>query len=189
MGFYWKTAGAVALAAATIGTAGALATTSAAAHEFRATETGQIVDEGITEQRFATTEGGSEVVCQRQIGKGTLLAIATAIIDLIDEYSECTAFGFVGAKVSEVEYEMNANGTIAILNTVTLTVEGVCEVTIAPQTLGSVTYANSGGELEVDLALKGIVSKSNNTFLCPAGTNGTYIGKKRVKAPATLEWV
>lgn len=169
----------------------AVAVAGASAAEFTASETGNLVGTQTSEQEF-TTGGGGSVVCKKANTTGEITSTEASSQKVTVKYSECRAFGFVSATISDAEYTLHADGTVDVLNTITITVPlGFCSVTVKPQNgLESVSYTNeTGGKIEQHSAVSGIKS-SHSGGLCSSGENGTYSGSNIVErvGGGSLEW-
>jgi hypothetical protein len=129
----------------------AIGAASAAASDFRVTLVesdlhlkGKQVSGAAGEQKFLV-EASHEVVCKKATVSGQVVALeANAVGDKVT-YGECTAFGLVAVTVPELEYEVDAEGRLAIVKEALIKVETVkCTVTIKPQTeLLTVSYSPS----------------------------------------------
>jgi hypothetical protein len=95
---------------------------------------------------------GGEVVCTKAAGEG-LITLAFTEQEMTVNYSGCTAFGIAEADVSEADYAFKAKGSVQILDTIEITPTSLgtsaCTVTIAPQTVSAVAFANYRGAVEV----------------------------------------
>ncbi|MFI4977605.1 MAG: hypothetical protein ACHQC8_02840 [Solirubrobacterales bacterium] len=175
--------GVVILAALAFGVVGVA---SASAHEFIAKPVKGKV-EGVQRANHVFTTNAGKVSCTKVSSSGEVMEEISKVTKETVKYSGCLAFGFE-AKVSEVKFEFNAEGTVKLENTITIEVpEAGCHVTIPPtgnEKLGTISYANKGAtELEVTAAAKNIHYEASGG---PCGakakeTNGEYSGKSAVK--------
>lgn len=173
----------------------AIGVASASASTFTAEETGALTGEQTTNQVFIA---GGEVVCKKAVASGTITATASESQKAKVAYSECSAYGIVGAHVTpEVEYEFTANGTAHLLNEVTITVTKTiftshCTIHIPAQTnLGGITYTNTNGHITLHAHVENIKYVSTGPSPCPASgtyTNGTYKGSTTVFGPKGTSW-
>jgi hypothetical protein len=177
-----------AFALAAVSVAGA-----SAAPKFTASAIGTLSGTQSGNQVFTAT-GSEAITCKKAHTTGSVIATESAEQEVTVEYSECTAATFLGnisSTVSNATYNLTANGTVHILNTITIHVGGIanCNIVVGPQTpTGSVSYANSSGKISQSSAVTGIVSTS--TGLCPHGSTGTYSGSNLVErvGGGTLSW-
>jgi hypothetical protein len=159
---------------------------SASAHEFIAKPVKGKV-EGVQKGSHVFVTNAGKVSCTNVSSTGEVMAEIAKVTKESVKYSGCFAFGFE-AKVSEVKFEFDAEGTVKIENTITIEVpEAGCHLTIPPtgnEKLSTITYANKGTtELEVTAAAKNIHYEASGG---PCGaktkeTNGEYSGKSVVK--------
>ena len=169
---------------------GALAAGSASAHEFVASKAGTTKDKQLTVQKFKTSAGVFE--CKKESSEGSVVSGSQKTTTEKIKYTECTAFGF-GVKVSEAEFEFNAEGTVTIKKLVTMEVPlAECNVTL-PTTgnsnLKSVTYKNNSGKVEVKSLYKSMTYGATGGSCGEPGTNGEYTGNSEVElVGGTLEW-
>jgi hypothetical protein len=122
--------------------------TLATAHEFNATAMGKLTLKAAGIARFRNVAGLVE--CKQQklaLGDAPL---ASKTLQLTIEYSGCSAFG-LAATLSPGRYELNAEGSASLLNTVTAKALS-CLVTF-PSTknknLSTVKYVQTGKEVEL----------------------------------------
>jgi hypothetical protein len=166
---------------------GVVAVASASAHEFISKPVkGKI--EGVQKGNHVFNLNAGKITCTKLTATGEVMAEISKVTKENIKYSGCLAFGF-DAKVSEVKFEFNAEGTVRLENTVTIEVPSAgCHVTLAPagnEKLSTITYANKGTkELEVTAAAKNIHYEASGG---PCGaeeakeTDGEYSGKSVVK--------
>jgi hypothetical protein len=167
----------------------ALAAAMASAHNFSASKAGAVTDHSTSSQVFVTN--GGTVTCTSETSKGNVPAgLALTTTEKVG-YSGCTAFSFVGATISEAEYEFSADETVKVLNTIKISITG-CTVTVSPSgntTLKSVTYSDSKSDLKVNAAVSNITYTSSGGLCGTSGTNGKYTGESLVEeSGGTLGW-
>ncbi|HEX6153454.1 MAG TPA: hypothetical protein VFZ19_08035 [Solirubrobacterales bacterium] len=152
----------------------AITATGASAATFTSSATGTITGTQTAAHIFSPN-GSSKVECKKAHLHGTIVSTSGASQHVTVTYSECTAYGFA-ATVSAGTFELYADGTVDIENTITVSVPAAfCKTTIFPQSgLKSASYTNASGKLEMHFALTGIVSKGEG--FCPGGSNGTTAG-------------
>jgi formyltetrahydrofolate synthetase len=101
--------------------------------------------------------------------------------------TECTAFGFATVHISEATYLFTAKTgqNVHLLNTISITPTffgtSICTVTVGPQTLSTVDYANVGTtKMTVNATVTGIhyTVHGGGGSCGSVGTfsNGTYVG-------------
>jgi hypothetical protein len=176
--------GLVALAVLALGIVGVA---SASAHEFIAKPVNGKI-EGVQKGNHVFTLNAGKITCTKLTATGEVMAEVSAVTKENIKYSGCLAFGFE-AKVSEVKFEFDAEGTVKLENTVTIEVpEAGCHITLAPagnEKLSTITYANKGTtELEVSVAAEGIHYEASGGSCGTKGakeTNGEYNGKSVAK--------
>ncbi len=156
--------------------------TSAMAHEFTAsTKSGTAKDtnkyENTTHAHVFITNGG-EVTCKEVKSTEPITSTKTKTVKANVKYTECTAFGFVGAEISEAEYEFSAEGSVKVLNTITIKPKGLgCEVKVGPQgPLTKITYTEKSPNVEVNSEVGNIAYTSSGGLCGSSGTNGKYKG-------------
>jgi hypothetical protein len=148
---------------------------SAGAHVFEASKAGLILGKALATQKFLTHAGLIE--CTSLTAHGTVTSLKTLKQVAIISYSGCKAFG-IAAKVSPAEYEFNADGSVVVLKTITVTATG-CTVTVpGGQTLSTLTYTNKpAGEIEIVPNVTGITSSGVGAACEYASESvGTYTG-------------
>jgi hypothetical protein len=110
----------------------AITAAPAMATEFTASKTGETKGVGLGVQLFKFKPISIKCTAAKSKGKVTALKSAT----LIDEvsFSKCTAFTTPVAFATPVQFELGANGTFKILNTVKIKVSAIkCTITLEPQ--------------------------------------------------------
>jgi len=180
----------------------AVAAASASAHEFKASENpGTLAGKQVSNQVFETP--GGTVTCKADIVSGAITALTTKKQVVKVKYSECTLFGFIGATVSEAEYEFEAEpskteGKVKILKEIKVKVKN-CEVKVpAPQgPLGPIEYLNSGTKMEVKAKVTAIKSsgigptgEGCKDYVDETAPKGKYTGNNLVEEiGGTIEYV
>jgi hypothetical protein len=175
------------LAAMAVLALGIFGAAPASAHEFIAKPVKGKV-EGVQKGGHVFNLNAGKITCTKVTSTGEVMAEISKVTKENMKYSGCLAFGFE-AKVSEVKFEFNAEGTVKLENTVTIEVaEAGCHVTLAPagnEKLSTITYANKGTtEIEVSAAAKNIHYEASGGMCGQEGakeTNGEYNGKSVVK--------
>ena len=161
----------------------AIGAANASAAEFTASATGTLTGKALANQVF-TTNGGT-VTCSTAATKGTIEKTADTQQTVGVKYSGCTAFGFATVDISEAKYQFTASGPVHILNTISITPtffgSSLCTVTVKPQTVNTVDFANSGSNnVKVTPTVSGIVYESTGGSCGSSGANGTYTGANEV---------
>ncbi|MHB8242701.1 MAG: hypothetical protein ACYDHN_12020 [Solirubrobacteraceae bacterium] len=175
---------------------GVTAAASASAHEFVATPVGgTLEDHSTTNQVFKVNAG--ETVCEKATSTGKITSEKAEKQLVKVTYSGCKAFG-QPVKITEAEYEFNANGSVAVKNTITITVEGLgfgCTVKVGPtknEKLEKITYKNSGTKkLITETNVSGITYTTSGGFCSTGGSNGTYTGSAESevnKGAGSAQW-
>lgn len=160
----------------------------ASAHEFKASAAGTIEGKQSGNQVFKDNAGN--FTCTKAALTGSVLKGSQKTIRETVKYSGCSFFGS-GLTVTPAEYEFNAEGTVSLLNKVTMEDQvGGCHLTVGPaSSIKSVVYKDlAGGLLESDLTLSGVPYTSTGGF---CGTSGSLELNGRLEAglaSGTLEW-
>ena len=158
----------------------AIGAANASAATFTASATGSLTGKATATQVF-TTNGG-QVKCSTAATSGEIKSVASAEQHVTVKYTGCNAFGFVNTHITDATYLFTADGTVHILNTITITPTGAgCTQTVKPQTVGSVTYTNSGTKLVITPNVTGITYSSTGGICGASGANGTYSGSNEVE--------
>ena len=160
----------------------AVAAANASAAVFKASGTGTLSGKALNNQVFNT--GIGNVTCTTAASSGTVVApLEKETQEVAVKYSGCTAFGFVGVEISEAKYLFNANGSVNVVNTITIKVPAAgCSVTVSPQTgLKTITYVNSSGKIEEKTNVSGIKSKGSGGVCGGESTTGTYTGNNLIE--------
>jgi hypothetical protein len=178
--------GVVLMAAFTLVGASAVSV-SASGNEFVASKTGKTKSKG-SEQIFKTSSGTIE--CTTVTGSGEMKETKMVTHKEVLTYGGCSGFG-VTLKVTAAHFEFNANGSAKLENQVIISSASLtCEVILEPQTLESISYANSSGKVNATASVSGIHSKPTGG-ICGSkeSTNGTYSGSIQGELEGgTLEW-
>lgn len=162
----------------------AVGAANASAAEFTASATGELEGHATATQVF-TTEPGKVVECSKAATLGKIEKTADTQQTVGVNYSGCTAFGFATVDISEAKYQFTSSGEVHIKNTITITPtlfgSSLCTVTVGPQSLKSVGYANAGtSNVTVTPNVKGITSTSSGGSCGNNSTSGTYTGTNEV---------
>ena len=132
--------------------------------------------------------GAGTVECESATGHGQITEKLAEVQLVLLLYGTCKITEPINASatVTAADYLFNANGSVILDNTVTIT-GGGCTITVAPQTLSGITYANLAGppmELSVTANVTNIHYVVSGTF-CIAkkglATDGTYTGTELVR--------
>jgi hypothetical protein len=173
------------------------ASASAENSEFTASAVGSINGIDLDDQVFNT--GAGEVVCKKAVTSGTIASVAATNQHVTVNYSECTAFGFVGVHITPATYNFTAAKTVeheggikttlpnqadvesAITITVTKTLfTAHCSLVVGKQTLSSIDFANNGNNVIVTPTVTGIHSAGTGGVCGGTNTTGTYSGRSEV---------
>ena len=168
----------------------AVAASAASATKFKSTKYPvKITATQTTENVF--TVGTTTVKCKKASFTSGSIAAESESIKVAPSYSECTAFGFVGATVSAngCEYELFTSGSINIVCAAgkAITVEATgCTLSVGKQeALKSVSYAPLAGppkEVEITNNVKKVKYTTNAGILCPKeGEESSLSGKEKAK--------
>jgi hypothetical protein len=162
----------------------AIGAANASAATFTASATGSIVGKATATQEFTINAG--TVRCSTAESSGTIVSTASPEQTVTVTYKKCTAFsGFVPVHDIHASYNFTADGSVHIEKTITITVTapfGTCHVTVEPQTVSSVAYANlAGGKMSVTPNVTGIKYSTTGGTCGSGGTNGTYKGANEVE--------
>lgn len=170
-----------------------VAVSSASASLFLAHPTGKITGRGTNTHVF-TTNGG-KVECETVAVSGTAPVLKSLHHSVNVKYTNCSAFGFIGAEISEAKYLFSADLKVSVSNTITITVKAfpVCSVTVTPtgnQNLDGVHYANKGSDIKVDALARKITYTTTGGFCGEGGSNGVYVGEAIVaqESGGVLRW-
>jgi hypothetical protein len=153
---------------------------SASAAQFTASATGELTGKATSTQKFTT--GAGTVECTAAATSGKIVSEASPEQEVTVKYSGCKAFGFVSAEISPATYLFTANGEVHIQNTITISVPlGGCSVTVGPQTVKSVSFANAGtSNITESSNVSGIVSKGSGGLCGGANSTGKYVGNSEI---------
>jgi hypothetical protein len=161
----------------------AIGAANASAAEFTASATGNLVGKALENQVF-TTNGGT-IQCSTAASKGPLTSTAAKDWHLTIFLSGCSAFGFASVDIVELTFTFTSirrvHLTASLIFTPTLFGTSLCTLTMAPQELGSVEYANSGtSNVKITPNISGIVYTSSGGSCGSSGSNGTFKGASEV---------
>jgi hypothetical protein len=182
----------VALAVAVLAlSAIAASSASAAEAQFTYSATGTLVGSAENHQTF-TTNGGT-VTCSNAATTGTIAKILFTQQHVTVKYGgPCTAFGFATVDISDATYLFTAKTgeNVHVLNTISITPTffgaSMCTVSVGPQTLSTVDYANVGTtKVTVNATVAGIkyTTTGGGGSCGSVGTfsNGTYTGSSIIE--------
>ena len=160
---------------------------SASGHEFIASKTGKTKSKGTNAQIFKT--GAGTIECTTVTGTGEMKETKTVTHKEVLTYSGCIGFG-VSITVTPADFEYNANGSARLENTVEVSSESLgCEVLIEPQTLNTISYANSSGKLMAAANVSKIHSQGTGGMCGGKNTEGSYTGSIQGEVEGgSLEW-
>jgi hypothetical protein len=148
----------------------------------------KILSKALATQTFVTKAGTIECTTLTSTGEATVKHSLT--FEATVSYTGCKAFG-LAATVSPALYEFNADGSVKVLNSITIKALG-CVVTIpGGQTLSTITYTNKGlNAIELKPSVTGITSSGSGAACEYASeSNGTYTGASLVTAHGgEIEW-
>jgi hypothetical protein len=166
----------------------AIATPALAFKEFQAKNPGTQLKDTNTNVHVFETGGAGSVECSRAVSKGvaTQMKASTIKIDVKYEGCEVKFLGSHPATVTQAKYLFQAKGKTSVENTIKIEVPEVgCKITVEPESaggknkeLGTVTYTNLIGDVEVKAAVEGITQKTEGSeSLCgKSASNGKYKG-------------
>ena len=154
-----------------------VAAASASAAIFQVNETGTLKGHALNAQVF--TFSGGTAKCTTATTSGSVTGYSAEELKVSVAYSGCTAFG-QAASVSTAEYDLHANGTVDVLNTITISITG-CTVKVGPQSgLKSVSYENSTKLIEKG-SVSSIVYTSSGGACGSSGSSGTFSGNSELE--------
>lgn len=154
----------------------------AASPEFKATATGgSLSGVATTNQVFTVSSGSSEkVTCEALKAEGEVIALEAPEQEAVVQYEKCSASTFLGtlsATISAAHYTFYSDGEVAITKPIEINIGGLITQTVTDQTVGTVTYNDHSGELEIVANVSGIHSEGG----LGTQTTGTYTGTTLVK--------
>ncbi len=160
---------------------------SASGHEFVASKLGTTKSKSTNAQVFKTSAGTIE--CAEVTGTGTITSLKSEKHKEVLTYVNCTGFGG-GIKISNADFEYNANGPAKLENKVTVTPEGLsCHVVIEPQTVESLSYEDDSGKLKSESTIMNVHSKGTGSSCGGENTEGEFTGTIVAELEGgTLEW-
>jgi hypothetical protein len=147
--------------------------------------TAKLLASAVGSQVLKTAAG--EVVCTGlSLTEGAATALQSTTLQVTVEYEKCKAFG-LAATITLVKYLLNANGSVNLLNTVTVSGGGgTCLVTIPSaknQNLNTVKYDNNAnGNVLLLAAVTKITSSGVGTCEYPEESIGQDTGIIEVHA-------
>lgn len=166
---------------------GAFTSASASAHEFVASGLGSLGGHQTKPLELKLLGAIQECKNSTVTGKVTQLKTGTQVVTV--QYEHCLDFG-AKVKWSPVEYELNANGSVKILKTVTLTYEGCTTEIVAQSPGGTVTYANAAKAIETQMSLTHVEAKGKGSLCTFTEKEGTIKGGMTTELiGGTLEWM
>jgi hypothetical protein len=156
--------------------------------KFVALGEGTLTDHSLTPQVFHLEKGGGNyVVCEAEHSEGEVKERETKEQEVRVNYEKCTAHTSIGeysVTVSPAHYNFHAEGSVDVVEPITI--EGVpfCTITVPKQTgLKTITYTNSGNNIIVEAKVTGIKEES----CLGTSTTGTYFGNVAETEPAKSE--
>jgi hypothetical protein len=166
------------------------ATAGASAHDFKASAAGKLTSKALATQKFKTAAGLVECTALH-LTSGTAALLSETQTATV-QYTGCKAFG-LAATVSPAQYEFNANGSVKLLATITITATE-CTVTVpsAKNTkLSTIKYTNSNKQIVLEPSVNNITSSGAGAGCKYAEESlGTYTGNSVVglESGGTLTW-
>jgi len=163
----------------------------AGAHEFIASTTGKTTIKLLTTS-VVTVNGGKTIECTgASLIGGAVKTTKSLSITSTTQFEKCKAFG-LAATVSLVKATSTADGSVSLLQTVTVTATG-CTATFPSaknQGLSTITYRNTNKEIEKLASIKNITSSGTGASCTYAEeSSGTFKGDALVGlVSGTLEW-
>ena len=158
----------------------AIGAANASAAQFTASATGFLSGKAVLIQIFTTN--GNQVKCFTAASSGTIKSVASEEQTVEVKYSGCTAFGFVNTHITTAFFNLTANGTVHIENTITITPTGAgCTQTYPPQTRGLVMFYNSANGYRADFHLSGLTYYSTGGLCGPSGNTGNFDGSTELQ--------
>ncbi|MGO9760022.1 MAG: hypothetical protein ACLP1Q_02020 [Solirubrobacteraceae bacterium] len=159
---------------------------SASGHEFVASKLVKTKSKSTNAQIFKTSAGTIE--CSEVTGTGEITSLKSEKHKEVLTFSGCIGFGG-GIKISNADFEYNANGPVKLENRVTITPEGLsCHVTMEPQTVESLHYEDDSGKLKSEATIYKIRSRGSGGD-CGGEEEGDFAGTIVGELEGgTLEW-
>ncbi len=173
---------------------GAISVTGASAHEFEASATVLALLKSHGPQLFKL--GVVHLACASFNAHGSISLLKTKTEVVTGSYTGCSsAMGTVTEPIN-TEYEFNAEGTVAILKPIKVTIVAAglkCEVTISAQSgLKTITYNNIGSEILM-FAKVAEISSTGAGALCTYATDKTGIYTAgvlfKIENGGVIKWV
>jgi len=152
----------------------AIAATSASATEFVFSKTGTLKGSALTSQVMTETIKSWE--CTKEKLSGSATELKTKKQKVIVQYEGCG--GFLGKlTATPAEYELKADGTVALLKELVLS-NLICTLHYPAQTVSSIAYANKpAGKVEMSWLLTKVKSFGNKEFCVYEESLGIFEGK------------
>ena len=156
----------------------AMVASAASASAFTATKGATITAKDTGKIKFTVT--GQEVTCEEATFTGTAPEASFTSITVSAVYNSCktaiTNATVTGFGAGECDFVLYANGTadLACAAGKDVTVDAAtCVVHIPGQTgLGTLTYTNNGGTVNIHINVTKITGTHTDGFLCPFGSSG-----------------
>ncbi len=142
-------------------------------------------------QKFTPFAGGTQVTCKHARFHGKITLKESEKQTVVGIYTNCEAFGVKNVTVSPAEYELNANGSVSVINkTITIEATALCRIEVRPtgnanlKTLRYLVDPNTGesrllAHAEVEKILDFVTNLGGGEGLCGAEgehKDGTYRG-------------
>jgi hypothetical protein len=153
--------------------------------EFTASATGELHGRALENQLFTTSAGS--VLCSAATTTGTITKTATPEQHVTVHYSGCTAFALPAVHVSTATYLFTTDGTVHIVEPITITVTKTlftahCTITVKAQTVGTVDFETVGSKVKVTPTVTGIHSVGSGGPCGSTTSNtGTYEGASEIE--------
>ena len=163
-------------------TLSAIGAAAASAAHFTASATGELEGSALETQVWTINAG--QIKCSTAKTTGKIVSTMSVEQEVETKYSGCTAFGFASVHISNERWLWTANGTAHLKNTVVIDLTmGGCQTSFGPQTVGTISFSNSGSNTIVTPHVTGMsYTTSPPHSLCgTAASNGTHTGAKLVK--------
>jgi hypothetical protein len=156
----------------------AISAANGSAATFTSSATGTLSGKALETQVFSFN--GGKVECSAAEISGTIVKTADTQWHWTKYFGPCVAFGF--ASVDITKFTISATPwtlhiTASLVFTPTLFGMSMCTVTVNPQTVGGLDFANSGSSnVKVTPTVTGISYTSTGGSCGSSGENGTYTG-------------
>jgi len=153
----------------------AISVANASAAQFTASATGSLVGKQLETQVF--TFNGGQLKCSTAETAGPISKTADTQLHMTVSLKVCLFNGFLTVHVSPITFTITSNFKFHLDNTITINVTGGgCSLSLAPQTVGSVGFANNGSKMRMVPNVSGITYTATGGICGSSGTNGTYTG-------------